>query len=201
MTNKSLLRSSLVNNRWYETMLVGNSAFIPVTYELIETIPITSNTSSITFANLASFSTTYRHLQIRGTGRSNRGDDNSAVGIRFNGDTGSNYSFHNIQTLSGNWDTANSGSHTSITLGYTLAAATTASGHYGGFIIDILEPYNSNKFKTVKAFSGQPSGRNFICVASGNWRNTNSVTSVTLIDAAGTNFVSGSSFSLYGIRR
>lgn len=30
MTNKSLLRSSLVNNRWYETMLVGNPGYTPL---------------------------------------------------------------------------------------------------------------------------------------------------------------------------
>lgn len=201
MTNKSLLRSSLVNNRWYETMLVGNAAFIPIlpSYELIETITVSGTQSSITFNNLGDYSTTYKHLQIRGVARSNRGDDNSNGGIRFNNDSGSNYNYQHIQTLSGSFESATSTNQSSVILGYTIAGSSVEANAVGGFVIDLLDVYNTNKFKTVKSFSSQPYGRNFICFVTGAWFSTAPVTSVTFVDVTGS-LITNTRMSIYGIR-
>jgi hypothetical protein len=168
-------------------------------FELIETVNLTSTQTDLTFSNLGTYNTTYKHLQIRGTVRSNRGDDNSNLGLRFNADTGSNYTYHTLQTLSGSFDFARGTNQTSITFGYTVAGNTTNSNHFGAYVIDLLDVYNTNKFKTTRAFSGQPSGRNFISLASGVWRSTSSVTSITLLDLNGS-MVSGTRWSLYGIK-
>lgn len=168
-------------------------------FELIETVNLTSTQTDITFSNLGTYNTTYKHLQIRGTVRSNRGDDNSNLGLRFNADSGSNYAWHTLQTLSGSFDFANGANDSSMTFGYTIAGNTTNANHFGAYVIDLLDVYNTNKFKTARSFSGQPSGRNFISAASGLWRSTSSVTSITLLDRNGS-MVSGTRWSLYGMR-
>jgi hypothetical protein len=169
-------------------------------YELIETITLTGSQASFTFNNLSQYSTIYKHLQIRGVGRSDRGDDNSGLNIRFNGDTGNNYVWHNLQTLSGSFDFARQTSSSWINTGYTLAGGTLFNDLFGGYVIDIIDPYSTNKSKTVRSISGQPAGRNFVSVAGGAWMSTAAVNSITLIDGAGAQMVSRTRFSLYGIR-
>lgn len=182
-------------------MLVGNEAYIPIlpSYELIETITVSGTQSSITFNNLADYSTTYKHLQIRGVARSNRGDDNSNGAIRFNNDSAANYSYQTLQTLSGSFDGTSSSSQTAIILGYTIPGTTVTANAVGGFVIDLLDVYNTNKFKTVKSFSSQPYGRNFISFVTGAWLSTAPVTSVTFVDFTGS-LVTNTRMSIYGIR-
>jgi hypothetical protein len=68
---------------------------VGATYELIESQILGSNQSSITFSSLATYASTYKHLQIRAAGKgSGNSFEETNVNLRFNGDTGSNYSAH-----------------------------------------------------------------------------------------------------------
>lgn len=163
-------------------------------YELISTTLISSNTASVTFDSIPS---DYKHLQIRMvTRRSDSGNNN--VRLRFNSDSGSNYRNH---FLYGDGSSVTSGTSTST---YTLASRSTASNDtanaFGTGICDILDYNSTSKNTTIRSLAGNPGGTgNFVWLYSGLWLNTNAVTSITLLEAD-SNFVSGSRFSLYGIK-
>jgi hypothetical protein len=165
-------------------------------FELIESALLTSSQSSITFSNLGTYSSTYKHLQIRVAAREDQnGLEN--VWIRFNGDTGANYRGHQ---LVGNGSTVTSGAQSAgDTFGFAGIVATSAnsSGIFGSFVMDILDPYGSGKNKTTRSFSGIVPG--YVLIRSALWMSTASTTSITLLPQS-TNFVSGSRFSLYGIK-
>jgi hypothetical protein len=181
--------------------LAGSGGGVASDYELIESVILGSSQSSVTFSSLDTYSSTYKHLQIRWTARSDRsGQDNDVLGIRFNGDSGSNYAFHR---LGGDGSSVFSESGTSQTLpafGYTVAAGTTTSNSFGAGVIDILDPYSTTKNKTVRVLSGLTGGRSWVFLASGLWMNTASATSITVDQLYGPNFIAGSRFSLYGIK-
>ena len=148
---------------------------------------------------------TYKHLQIRLIGRTNRSTAGiDQMNIRFNSDTGANYvTNHYIQ---GNGSGVFAGANTSGTLMtvYRLTAdgAPTLTGAFGTSVIDILDYANTNKYKTLRALSGQDmntvSGEVFFVSAA--WMSTTAVNSITITPNVGTLFNQYSRFSLYGIK-
>jgi hypothetical protein len=186
----------------YKSMLAGNEAFtIPGDYELIESAILTSSQSSVTFDNLGDYAFTYKHLQIRATYRSG----NTAGGFldgtfRLNGDTGSNYSYHNLYTTDG--PVKSEGGANTTSMRYWVPALNGQSNHYAAGVFDILDAYSTTKNKTLRLFTGNMASTtfyfHFVNLFSGNWRNTASTTSITM--ATPDNFIAGSRFSLYGIK-
>ena len=149
-------------------------------------VPATSQTV-ITFSSIPA---TYKHLQIRLTAKLSA---NGYPQLRFNGDTGSNYSYHYIY---GNGSSAYSGGSTSTTNIFTTYAGNATNPTVS--VIDILDYADTNKYNTTRSLNGQDNnGTGFIWLFSGNWRNTAAVTSITLT----TNdlFTQYSSFALYGV--
>jgi len=64
-------------------------------YEWIETVSVGTAVSSVSFSNLNStYGTTYQHLQLRAAYRTSSVVGFTDMRLRFNSDTGSNYSFH-----------------------------------------------------------------------------------------------------------
>jgi hypothetical protein len=125
------------------------------------------------------------------------GDD--AIRLRFNADTGANYSYH---VLAGNGSTVTSGAAASQTGTFPvqIAGSSSAANIYGGGFIDILDPYSTTKNTTVRALSGLTGAANVIILRSGAWLNTASITTIGLTPIDGSTFNTGSRFSLYGIR-
>lgn len=168
-------------------------------YELIETIT-PGTQASVTFSNLGTYSSTYKHLQLRYVMRTDRsGVPYSNGAIRINGDTGSNYNAH---YLVGNGSTVSSGfvsSASSALIGNQPGGTFTTNAFAAG-VFDFLDVYNTNKFKTIRCLSGLVGNENAISLQSGLWRNTASVTSITVLNWDAANIVSGSRFSLYGLR-
>jgi hypothetical protein len=153
--------------------------------------------SSVTFSNIPN---TYKHLQIRGILKNTNGgayDDPSYM--RFNSDTGSNYSYHSVYG-NGSGASAFSGvSQTSI-----IAYGTPANNFtnvWGAAIIDILNYANTNKFKTTRWLNGFDSNTTTgsINFNSGSWLNTSTINSITFTPVAGV-WPQYSRFSLYGIK-
>jgi hypothetical protein len=169
------------------------------TYELIETQILGSSTASITFSGLATYASVYKHLQVRATLRTTRAATGEVFIMRFNADTGTNYSWH---LLEGNGSTVISAAGT--TQDYMRAAVGVgASGTTNGFgaaVIDIVDAYATTKNKTIRSLSGQATNTNFIDLFSGSWRNTNAITSVTVAPLSTTDLAANSRFSIYGIR-
>jgi hypothetical protein len=165
-------------------------------YESIATTTVGGGGSaSVTFSSIPS---TYTHLQIRGiANRTSGGDDN--INLRVgNGsiDTGSNYSTHQMFG-DGAGVTASGTANASI---ITAIPCSSASSSFGGFVIDILDYANVNKYKTVRILSGDDrNGSGYVILRSGNWRNTSAIDTISFIPNSG-NISQYSSFALYGIK-
>lgn len=167
-------------------------------YELITTEILGSAQSSITFSNLGDYSSTYKHLQLRIASRSGRAAENDPIFLRFNSDSGSNYSYHEMGPSGGGVYSAAGTSQTSVARAGSSAGSTAAANAFGASVIDILDPYSTTKNTTTRTLMGV--GGNTILLTSGAWYNTASITTITLTTFSATDFVTGSRFSLYGIK-
>jgi len=160
-------------------------------YESIATATPTSGTS-VTFSSIPS---TYKHLQIRMLLKT---DASAGAGrIQLNADSSSaNYAAHLIRGD-----------------GSSVLATGSATGTYTGVpyynpenngnlsvaIVDIIDYASSTKYKTTRVFNGRDNnGAGYLALWSGLWLNTTAVSSIVI--AAGDNFQSGTSISLYGIK-
>ena len=164
-------------------------------FESIATVTVGSGgQSSISFTSIPS---TYKHLQIRGISRLTTGNWQN-VGMTFNSDTATNYSWH---YLNGDPNTAGAGASTNETnmLIAQIPAASQTASVFNGMVCDILDYTNTNKYKTTRSLSGtDANGSGTIFFWSGSWRNTNAITSINL--SSTNNFAQYSSFALYGVR-
>jgi hypothetical protein len=167
-------------------------------FELISTSILPSAQSSVVF-DVSTFASTYKHLQIRAAVKTNAGGWPDDLQIRFNNDSGSNYNGHAVfGSQIGAVESISSGSTTSIP---TILTSGGGPGDlFSANIIDILDAYSAIKNTTVRAMSGVISAGSQIRFTSGLWRNTASLTSITLNTGSTTNFIAGSRFSLYGIK-
>ena len=199
-----LSTAGIVNYQKYDDFLAGNAAFQPGgnAYEWLETTVLGSDTATVSFSNLTtSYSTTYEHLQIRGTGRDATANPYGAFGVRLNTDTDNNYARHQ---LVGDGSSVTSGASSSANIiGSFLQPVgdTGAADAYGAFIIDILDPFSTNKNTTLRCLTGRAgiSGASEVRLTSGLWNNTASITDISIIGQLG-NIMAGSRFSLYGLR-
>jgi hypothetical protein len=183
----------------------GAAAGGGTSYESIATVTVGSGgAADIQFTSIPS---TYTHLQIRTIGRSSNSANNGiSMRIQLNSDTGSNYSQHYLGTFQGAssaTESVGAANTSSIYIG-TIPDNNIMADLYAGTIIDILDYKNTNKYKTLRAlsgydFNGATSGYSYLNLHSGNWRNTNAITSIKLFGAAG-NFMQYSQFALYGIK-
>ena len=163
--------------------------------------------TSITFSNIPQ---TYTHLQIRGIAQDNRATYNtSSLMMRFNGDSGSNYSDHYFQaSWTAGAGTAQAGADATNTGMSWIAqiTSTLATNTFGSFVIDVLDYANTNKFKVARSLTGADANaevagfRPVPRFASGYWRNSNAITSITFTPEFGTTISQNSHFSLYGIK-
>jgi hypothetical protein len=172
------------------------------TYELIQTQILTSNAATVTLDSLGTYATTYKHLQIRATVRDSfTGSDTARLGMKFNGDSSSNYAFHGLFARGASLIGYGNANESIIRIAQDTPTATFVTANvFSGIVIDILDPFSSTKFKTVRSLSGFSANANLIGLASGLWRNTAATDSITLSSLGGTSLLSGSRFSLYGIR-
>ena len=144
---------------------------------------------------------TYTHLQIRGFARSLEANTGVDVPyVRFNSDSGSNYSWHQ---LDGNGATTSAPGSASTTFmrGGFIALNSELGNTFGAVVIDILDYANTNKYKTIRSLSGTSYNNNNgdVGLFSGSWRNTNAITAITL-QASAANLAQYSQFALYGIK-
>lgn len=185
--------------------LIGASgaALIPGSYDLISTTVLSSSQPSITF-DTSSLAGTYKHLELRFMARSDRGNVEDAIIMRMNNDSTTSYYNHTLiaSPYSSSVGSSSQGGFTGIE--YIYIPASTAPGSiYGAAVMSINDAFSSSKNKTTRTFWGEaPNVHTYapIALSSGTWVNTSSITSITFSVRYGSNFVSGSRFSLYGIK-
>lgn len=168
-------------------------------FESIATATGTGSSGTITFSSIPS---TYKHLQIRYIGRSDEVATVRNLNIRLNGDTGTNYVYHN---LTGDGSTATAAGVTAVAqmLVRPIPAASASANIMGAGIIDIHDYASTTKNKTVRTFVGADANTAStdwkVSLFSGLWLNTAAITSISLIAQSG-NFTTDSTFALYGIK-
>lgn len=197
MAVRSLKNSTLENFSNYSSSMNAGYSFND--FELIESVFVASNTASVTFNNLNQYATEYKHLQIRVTTRTSGGTTNEDTFLRINGDSSSNYTWHQLFGDGSSLTSLGYPSSSSMNPMVTTAASNT-SGIFSPAIIDLFDIYSTTKNKTMRTFAGHNGslGVPYALFRSGVWRSLDLVTSITF--TTGGNFVAGSRFSLYGIR-
>lgn len=186
------LSTNGVNGSKYDTVSADNYYMEPIATTLLG-----SAAASVTFSNIPSG---YKHLQLRGIGRSATASTEDNVGLQFNGDTGANYVTH---FLYGDGATALANSATGDTKARTfyIAAASATASIFGSGVVDILDYSNVYKFKTTRTLTGTDrNGSGIVMFRSSLWMNTAAITSITVINLSGANFTTDTRFSLYGIK-
>jgi hypothetical protein len=173
-------------------------------FDLLESQVLTSNTASITFSNLnSSYGSSYQHLQLRVLVRSNNAQVWEETKLTFNGSS-TGYRSHILAgTGSGSPFSAWTDATDSYIKPWAFAVGANATANtFGAAVIDILDPFETTKNKTVKTLGGRvPSnGETRIALSSGLWANTAAVSSITIAPEAGSQWVQYSRFSLYGIK-
>jgi hypothetical protein len=182
------------------SMLAGNAAYDPAATWLIQRITATGSETSITFSSIPS---TYKHLQIRNIAKStNTADGTLSVEVRFNGDTGSNYAYHELRGDGTSASTNAGATQTKIIVFNASLRESVSTSTFGVSLIDIHDYASTTKNKTVRSFSGmnknQGTQDDRISLGSGLWMNTAAITSITLISTVSA-FKAGSTFALYGM--
>ncbi len=161
------------------------------TYTKLATITLTGTDSEIVFADIPA---TYRDLVLVMSARGTRSATVDTVGMRFNGDSGSNYPGV-LMFGSGSTAFSFAGTRTGINLDI-IPAASTASGTYGSTKSQIMDYSATDKHKT--ALTRYDTSVDGTGADANRWANTAAITSLTLY-CANASFASGSTFSLYGI--
>jgi hypothetical protein len=173
-------------------------------YDSLGTVSLTASTASVTFTGIPDG---YKHLQIRGLSRSSRAVTGTNVLImRFNQDAAS-ATYWSTHNMFGNGTSAYAQSIAAVgangVWGGNSVTNSSAANLYSSFVTDILDYANTNKYKTTRSFQGSSDnggGNGIMGTVSGIWLSTSAITSVTLIDNTGHDFMQYSSFALYGVK-
>ena len=171
----------------YASQISGH--LTPPTFPSFESIATStpSGTGTITFSSIPS---TFKHLQIRCSSVPPTGNYNY---LRVNGDSGNNYSFHQLQGDGSNASSTGGNQNLIYINNYSGTTSPAVA------VIDIFDYQNVNKYKTVRSLGGVDSnGSGFVQFRTGAWLNTSAITSITITSDG--NYGSGSIFALYGIK-
>jgi hypothetical protein len=160
------------------------------TYEKIATTTLGSAAATVSFSSISS---AYTDLVLIATLKMNTVAED--VHMRFNGDSGSNYS---VITLWGNGTTAGSvnfSSQNQMRLNYVTDPAP-AGGTY--LIVNIQNYSNTTTYKTALSKIGLASDG--LDTVVGLWRSTSAINQVSFTLANSVSYGTGSTFTLYGIK-
>lgn len=164
-------------------------------YDSLATITLSSTASSVTFAGIPSG---YKHLQVRYIARDSFAANVDYTNLKFNG-ASTGYSWHYIRGNGAAAQASAGASATSIRVGFITYANDTAS-IFGAGIMDVLDYASTTKYKTMRNLNGaDTNGAGLVALSSGLYQSTDPVTSITF-ESAGTAYIAGSSFALYGVK-
>lgn len=171
-----------------------------MSWTLIEHQALTSSVASVTLGSGGTIPQTYKTLKLVVSVRADNASTFQSLGVRLNGDTGSNYT---SRYVIGNGSTASSGtiSATELYAGDEPAANATAST-FSNVAIDIPNYTGSTKKPvSTDAVMENNATLSYQSLVAQLWDSTSAITSITLrvYNSASNNFVSGSTFTLYGL--
>lgn len=170
-------------------------------YESIASATVSGgSTQTVVFSSIPS---TYQHLQLRILGRSGQTADFSSYSVRMTGVNG------NIHYMAGNGSSTIVDYNGPIEYPYNLnlPAENQSANIFGVAIVDILDYADTNKYKTLRCFSGwdangwDASQSGYVRLNSTLFQTTSAVSSLTIgIYQGGVPWVANSTLALYGIK-
>jgi hypothetical protein len=164
------------------------------TYEKIATTTLGSAAASVTFSSISGAYTDIVLVTNMATSVAGY----SGV-LTFNSDTSSNYSQTQMFGTGSSALSSRGNSLTAIYLGYHPDAYGTVGNN--NFIVNIQNYSNTTTYKTALCRNNNMSsgGTNATEAAVGLWRSTSAISTITITAGSG-NILSGSMFTLYGIK-
>jgi len=169
------------------------------TYTLISSNVLSSSAASVTFSAIPS---TYTDLVLRVSGRTDTaGQAIDTIQLQFNGTGGTAYSYTRL-TGSGSAAASSRGSSVSVINGYYVLDAATATANTFGSVEIYIPSYTVSQNKPLSIIGAQEDNNAaaYMAATAGLWTNTAAITSITVLNGGG-NYISGSSFYLYGISK
>ena len=161
---------------------------------------------NLTFSSIPN---TYRHLRLVWIAHKDATTAGETIKLQLNGDTASSYMHTGHRAIKGSLSTelhdlsSSNGLTASIPIGDVATDnADFDAGHAGNGIVFFPYYASDDFYKNVLTQHGSyvPSRNGFRHrLVTGNWENTDQITSIFIDGAASSNFTTGSSFSLYGI--
>jgi hypothetical protein len=168
-------------------------------FESIATTVLSSSTGTVTFSSIPQ---TYKHLQLRVIGKTDRALNRDSFRIRFNSDsTTTNYRSHFVYGNGASTASSDEGD-TAGGVNYRLSGNSGATDIFGASIVDVLDYSNTNKYKTTRCLGGADfnGADGEMYLGSAVWLSSSAITSFTIVPNTGTNFLQYSHFALYGIK-
>jgi len=160
------------------------------TYEPIATQTLGSAATTVTFSSIPG---TYTDLRIVAVSQSST---SNGARIKFNSDSGTNYSYTYLRGDGTNATSSNSSNDSNPYFWIPLEG----SSRYSFNTIDIFS-YAGSTYKTsLVSDNGDNNGAGSVWRMVSLWRNTSAITSIDLSTVSSSDFLTGSTFTLYGVK-
>lgn len=176
----------------------GAASGKPAAMTAIASTTLGTNTATITFSSIPS---TYDDLVLIGYARSAAIATSRGCRLRFNNDTATNYSGTFLIGDGATASSSRSSTQDQIFVGNVPAASATAN-IFGSFRIEILDYKNTSYNKTAlirNAMDLNGSGATYLNAVLR--RSTSAISRIDLYLDSASDFISGSVFALYGIKK
>jgi hypothetical protein len=169
---------------------------MPATYTLISSNVLTTTAASVTFSAIPS---TYTDLVVRMSIRSSTSATSAGLLITCNSDSSALYSSTDLKGDGTSSSSSRMSNQNSMYLSFDANAATSTSNTFSNLEL-YLPSYTSTASKPMSSITAMENNATtaFLQAFATLYRNTTAISSITISFDAG-NFVSGSSFYLYGI--
>jgi hypothetical protein len=164
---------------------------MPSTYEPIATTTLGSAASSVTFSSISG---TYTDLILIANTIIASVSGFPECSLRFNSDTGTNYSNTYLLGTGSSAVSGRGASYTYADCGYLAANSSNPNTR----IINIMNYSNTTTNKTIISRGSSVNGAQVIAYAN-LWRNTSAINSITIFTQSD-NYTAGSTFTLYGVK-
>jgi hypothetical protein len=172
---------------------------MPATYKLIASNTLSTSASSVTFSAIPG---TYTDLVLKYSART----DNTTprdVRVRLSGITTSQYSSTDLRATNATASSVRSSNQVFMEFNNAIGGSDSTANTFSNNEL-YFPNYISSTNKPVSNFGVVESNHatddyNYLHATAGLWRNTGAITSIELY-LGSNNFVSGSSFFLYGIK-
>ena len=164
---------------------------MPATYEPIATTTLGSPATTITINSIPATYTDLRivaFIQFATTA-------NTAL-VRFNSDSGSNYSYTYLYSGGSNLGTSTGGAASSLQIDHNSGFTTS---FWGSWECDIFDYTSSNNKTIVDKVCNDRNGSGVVSRSARVWANSAALSSFSLFRQDGNNFNTGTSVTIWGI--